>query len=88
MKYTKARKNHDILFDGNEFEEYRTKRLSSKNTHGTGCTVSSAICAFLARDCDLREAVGNAKDYVFQAINSNLNLGKGNGPLNHMWKLG
>ena len=77
----------DILFDGNEFREYSSERVRTRDTHGTGCTVSSAICAYLARDCSLGDAVGYAKEYIVQAIRNDLNLGKGCGPLNHMWNL-
>ena len=79
--------SNDILFDGNEFKEYGSKRVKTKNTHGTGCTISSAVCAYLAKNYEIRDAVAYAKNYIFQAINNNLNLGKGNGPLNHMWNL-
>lgn len=55
------------------------------NTHGTGCTLSSAIASFLARGMDLRQAVGAAKAYVSGALEHDLCLGRGNGPLNHAW---
>ena len=60
-------------------------RIENPNTHGTGCTLSSAIAANLALGADPDEAVGKAKAYVNGAIKAGLNLGKGNGPLNHMW---
>lgn len=62
-------------------------RIASKNTHGTGCTLSAAICAFLALDFDLYSACKLAKNYVFHAIRagSQYEIGKGNGPLHHFY---
>ncbi len=76
----------DILFDGEEFEEYSAARVESKNTHGTGCTFSSAIAAALALGYPLREAVKSAKDYVGRIIvaSVDLGIGRGFGPMNHM----
>ncbi len=77
----------DILFDGKDFHEIRSKRIDSNNTHGTGCTLSSAITAFLANGCNLAKAVKNAKSYLFSAIfiSNDLEVGKGHGPVNHFW---
>ena len=77
----------DILFDGNNFKQYQTERVKTRNTHGTGCTVSSAICAYLARNYGIEDAIEHSKNYIFQAISNNINMGKGDGPLNHMWDL-
>jgi hydroxymethylpyrimidine/phosphomethylpyrimidine kinase len=76
----------DVLFDGNEFHKYRAPRINTKNTHGTGCTYSAAICAGLAKGFHVLDAVEDAKEYVTQAIKNSFNLGKGHGPLNHFWK--
>jgi len=77
----------DILFDGKDFSTYASKRVDTKNTHGTGCTLSSAISANLAKGSDVYNAVSQAKDYITNAIIHSLSIGKGNGPLNHFYKL-
>jgi len=77
----------DVLADGAGVYEYQSPRLSARHTHGTGCTLSSAIAAFLARGFPLREAVGLAKDYVFQAISHARALGQGIGPVHHFHAL-
>ncbi len=77
----------DILFDGDNYQSYITKRIDTKNTHGTGCTFSSAIAANLANGMDLYNAVKSAKDYVTIAIEHALPIGKGHGPTNHFYKL-
>ncbi len=76
----------DILFDGKEFHTYVEKRIHTKNTHGTGCTLSSAIASYLALGEPLPEAVGKAKAYVTGAIEHALALGKGCGPTNHFFR--
>jgi hydroxymethylpyrimidine/phosphomethylpyrimidine kinase len=78
----------DILFDGKTFHEFRTPRIDTRNTHGTGCTFASAIAANLALGRPLVEAVRLAKDYVTGAIRHGLNLGEGHGPLDHFWHCG
>ena len=77
----------DILFDGTGFHTYVEKRIDTKNTHGTGCTLSSAIASYLALGEPLPEAVGKAKAYVTGAIEHALPLGKGCGPTNHFFRL-
>lgn len=77
----------NILFDGEEFTEYSSKRVNTKNTHGTGCTLFSAIAANLAKRKPVKDAVGLAKKYIQKAIENSPELGKGNGPLNHMYGL-
>ncbi|SHK36707.1 bifunctional hydroxymethylpyrimidine kinase/phosphomethylpyrimidine kinase [Thermocrinis minervae] len=77
----------DVLYDGKEFTMIERPRINTKNTHGTGCTLSAAICAFLAKGLPLKEAVLKARDYLQGAVENSLNLGKGHGPLNHMWTL-
>jgi hydroxymethylpyrimidine/phosphomethylpyrimidine kinase len=76
----------DILFDGSDFYEYKTERINTKHTHGTGCTFSSAIAANLALGLKMNEAVARAKDYITNAIRYAPGLGKGNGPVNHLYK--
>lgn len=73
----------DLLFKG-KCIWYKEERIDNPNTHGTGCTLSSAIAANLAIGYDLETSVRNAKQYVTKAVASMLNLGKGSGPLNHM----
>ncbi len=65
---------------------FRASRIATNNTHGTGCTLSSAIACGLAVGLSLEEAVGDAKDYVRGALSTGLDLGKGSGPLNHLWE--
>jgi hydroxymethylpyrimidine/phosphomethylpyrimidine kinase len=76
----------DLLLDARGFEEYSAARVESKNTHGTGCTFSSAIAAGLALGLPLREAVRTAKDYVSRVIAASVDLGigRGFGPMDHM----
>lgn len=77
----------DLLYDGREVVVFKAERFQTKNTHGTGCTFSAAICAELARGRNLREAVSIAKAYVTEAIRHEPGLGHGHGPLNHLWEL-
>ena len=73
----------DILYDGN-VRAFRTERLGTRNTHGTGCTLSAAITAQLATGESLHAAVRRAIDYVHNAIATAPGLGSGHGPLNHL----
>ncbi|WP_024831308.1 bifunctional hydroxymethylpyrimidine kinase/phosphomethylpyrimidine kinase [Ruminiclostridium josui] len=75
----------DILFDGKEFYIYSTKRIQTKNTHGTGCTLSSAIASNLALGLSFPAAVEKAKAFVTMAIEHSLEIGKGHGPTNHLY---
>lgn len=77
----------DLLYaDGCE-KWFETKKIDNPNTHGTGCTLSSAIACNLASGIPMEEAVKNAKEYITGAIGAMLDLGKGNGPLEHTYKL-
>jgi hydroxymethylpyrimidine/phosphomethylpyrimidine kinase len=76
----------DVFYDGTSFEYLRYKRVPTKNTHGTGCTLASAIAGYLAKGLELKEAVRKAREYLQGAIEHSLSLGKGHGPLNHMWQ--
>jgi hydroxymethylpyrimidine kinase/phosphomethylpyrimidine kinase len=75
----------DVFFDGRAFRVFAAPRIASKNTHGTGCTLASAIAAELARGSALEQAIGNAKAYVGRAIAGgvDLGIGHGHGPLQH-----
>lgn len=75
----------DLLFDGAVWRRYAAPRVATKNTHGTGCTYSAAIAAYLARGHDMPDAVERAKRYVTRALESGFDLGAGPGPLNHFW---
>lgn len=66
---------------------YPAERIDNPNTHGTGCTLSSAIAANLAKGFSIEESVQKAKEYISGAIGAMLDLGQGNGPLDHMWNL-
>ncbi len=80
-----ANTSNDLLYDGNE-TWFEAVRIDNPNTHGTGCTLSSAIAANLAKGMDMKTAVKSAKDYITGALSDMLDLGKGSGPLNHMYK--
>lgn len=76
----------DYLFADGEGTWFESPLQDNPNTHGTGCTLSSAIASYLALDYSLVEAIRAAKDYINGAIAAQLNLGKGRGPLHHNWK--
>lgn len=73
----------DVLYDGTQSYQFKGKRIQTKNTHGTGCTLSSAIAAKLAVGCTLQESIWQAKKYVSSCMQAGLQLGHGNGPLCH-----
>jgi hydroxymethylpyrimidine/phosphomethylpyrimidine kinase len=79
----------DILCDGAGLERFERPRIDTRNTHGTGCTLSAAIAALLAQGVGLREAVGRAKTYVWQALEAGreLGVGRGNGPVDHLYAI-
>lgn len=77
----------DVLYDGASFFAYSAPRIDTKNTHGTGCTYSSAIASNLALGFSLPDAVERAKRYVTTAITHALALGHGNGPTHHFYDL-
>ncbi len=77
----------DLLYAGGRFTWFTGERIANPNTHGTGCTLSSAIAANLARGYALEESVGRAKEYVAGAIRAMLDLGGGSGPLDHSYNI-
>jgi len=77
----------DLLFDGRTFHEFRTARIDTRNTHGTGCTFASAVAARLALGDELVDAVRSAQTYVAGAIRHGLAIGHGHGPLDHFWNV-
>ncbi|MDK2897560.1 MAG: hydroxymethylpyrimidine/phosphomethylpyrimidine kinase [Candidatus Atribacteria bacterium] len=74
----------DVLFDGQKFFLYPGKRVFTKNTHGTGCSYSSAIASLLAWEKSVPEAVKEAREYMSLLVVHSLSLGKGHGPVNHL----
>ena len=77
----------DLLWTPQGIRWYRGERIDNPNTHGTGCTLSSAIAANLAKGLALEEAIGQAKAYLTGALRAMLDLGHGSGPLNHGYQL-
>ena len=78
---------NDYLFTGDSGEWLKGKRIDTHNTHGTGCTLSSAIAANLAKGYTLTESVKLAKEYISGALGAMLDLGQGSGPMNHAFNL-
>lgn len=78
---------NDLLYADGNFQWFEGKRIDNPNTHGTGCTLSSAIAANLAKGFSLPESVRRAKAYISGALAAMLDLGQGSGPMNHAWTL-
>ena len=78
---------NDLLYANGELIWFEGKRIDNPNTHGTGCTLSSAITANLAKGFTLAESVQRAKNYISGALGAMLDLGKGSGPMNHAFDL-
>lgn len=78
---------NDLLYEAGTLEWLNGDRIDNPNTHGTGCTLSSAIACGLAKGSTLPESVRAAKSYISGALRANLNLGHGSGPLNHMFNI-
>jgi len=79
-----SRQMNDILINKKIIKVFKSKKYNSNNTHGTGCTLSSAIATYLSCGKDLIKSCELGIKYVNEAIKSNLNFGKGNGPINHL----
>lgn len=77
----------DLLYSRGAARWFSGKRINNPNTHGTGCTLSSAIAANLAKGADMATAIENAKEYITGALAAMLDLGKGSGPINHAFDL-
>jgi len=73
----------DVLYDGEKITKYSSKRVNNNNSHGTGCTLSSAIAANIAKGLSVEEAVEISKQYITKAIKNGIELGKGVGPTHH-----
>ena len=82
--HLKSKKMNDILVNKKMIKVFNSKKHNSKNTHGTGCTLSSSIATYLSCGKDLIKSCELGIKYVNEAIKSKLNLGKGNGPINHL----
>jgi hydroxymethylpyrimidine/phosphomethylpyrimidine kinase len=82
--HLKSKQMNDILLNNKIIRVFKSKKYNTKNTHGTGCTLSSAIATYLSCGKDLIKSCELGIKYVNEAIKSNLNLGKGNGPINHL----
>ncbi len=78
---------NDLLYANRELQWFEGKRINNPNTHGTGCTLSSAIASNLAKGFSLSESVQRAKAYISGALAAMLDLGKGSGPMNHAFDL-
>lgn len=78
---------NDLLYRNGEYRWFNGKRIDNPNTHGTGCTLSSAIASNLAKGFDLDTSVMKAKEYISGALAAMLDLGAGSGPMNHAFDL-
>ena len=78
---------NDLLYRDGEYKWFYGKRIQNPNTHGTGCTLSSAIASNLAKGYSMDESVKRAKDYISEALEAMLDLGKGSGPMKHCFNI-
>ena len=78
---------NDLLYANGNYKWFSGKRINNPNTHGTGCTLSSAIASNLAKGYDLESSIQRAKDYISGALAAMLDLGQGSGPMNHAFDL-
>ena len=87
--HSKGEISLDVYASENDLELFEAPRLATKNTHGTGCTLSAAIAANLANGKSMIDSIGEAKSYVTEAIRyaDNLDVGSGAGPVHHFWKI-
>ena len=76
---------NDLLYSYINFKWFEGKRINNPNTHGTGCTLSSAIASNLAKGLSLDKSIQNAKNYISGALSAMLDLGKSSGPMNHAY---
>lgn len=83
--HLKGNDSTDVLYDGNKFYYFNGKKFETKNTHGTGCTLSSAIAANLAKGETIFQSVKNSKEYITGAIENSISLGRGCGPTHHFF---
>jgi len=83
----KTENSDDLLYINGEFHWFRSPKIFNPNTHGTGCTLSSAIACNLAKGYDVKTSIQNAKAYITGALKAGLDLGNGSGPLNHCYNI-
>lgn len=76
----------DVLFDGRVLHDFAAPRVATQSTHGTGCTLSAAITAYLALGENLADACRKAKEYLTRALVNAQPIGRGHGPVNHFWE--
>lgn len=79
--------SNDLLYEKGDYKWFKGRRIDNPNTHGTGCTLSSAIASYLAKGFDLSTSIIKAKEYITGALSDMLDLGKGSGPINHFFNL-
>lgn len=77
----------DLLYVDGKAHYFHSPKIDNPNTHGTGCTLSSAIACNLAMGHSIEESIANAKEYITGALKDGLDLGKGSGPLNHCYRM-
>lgn len=77
----------DLLYNEGRFIWYKSKRVENKNNHGTGCTLSSSIACNIAKNYSIEKSISLSKEYVKGALKTNMNIGIGNGPLNHFYRI-
>lgn len=77
----------DLLYENGKYKWFKGERIENPNTHGTGCTLSSAIASNLAKGYTLEESIRRAKEYISGALKAMLDIGKGSGPMNHAFDL-
>ena len=82
--HLKSKISYDVFVNKSEIKVFKNKKFTTKNTHGTGCTLSSAITTFLSCGKPIKKSCELAIKYVNSAIRSNMNYGKGHGPINHL----
>lgn len=85
--FTNALQGVDLWYDGSEMVRLATRRVETRDTHGTGCTLSAAIAANLALGYSPREAARKAKDYITHALEHSLRIGQGQGPVGHFYPI-
>lgn len=78
----------DMLYRKGQIRWFHEEHVDNENTHGTGCTLSSAIACGIAQGMDMEQSIFHAKQYITGAIKNGLDIGKGRGPLNHMYAIG
>lgn len=76
----------DLLYDGSRFQEFTAERVAGQSTHGTGCTFAAAMAAHLALGHEIEDAIPDVQRYIAGAIRNAPRLGRGHGPMHHLWE--